>query len=791
MMNLLKLHLENFKRYRSFEIEFGEGLTGIIGKNGSGKSTLFEALLVALYGEPKQSRGFKDTLRNANASSKDAVLVELEFEFESMTYKVVREFRGKNLTTNAKLYKNGELTTSGAKEVTEAITKLTKMSKDAFMHTLFASQKELTSLSGLKNEERKKMIRKLLGLAKIDFIENLLVEKSRELKREIQASTEFLLSAEDIKEKQNQIKENQTKKEELSKGVQAKQKEIETLKNQEAEAKKELVVFVKAKDAKLKAQNELKLAQNSLESTKQNEIKLGADLKSLEEKAKELAKLANVKKEYLKIQEESKKQDELKNIHIKKEGLEKEQISLREQYTKAKEGIRTLELTCKDYEPLGKKAKELETLQDMLKNELTQKQNAKQKLSSELWAEQRVVKDTKEKISAIQELGRESKCPTCTRALLDEYDNVIASLNEIITKTQTTKIAILQKDLESLDKEISKVENEKELKTKEFQKISSELNLIQSKQKDLESMKVNFANISDKGKKNKEELAKLSQYSYDEALHVKIKESFEKLKTEYEKVVRLEEQVQRIGQVKVDLELTCKRIESLHVEIKTKDTEVKNINYDELKHGAKQKELDKVQEEREKHAMLLSELQIEIAKNDAQVKTLQNDLSKNAEALKKVQKKKDDLSDYEKIKLSLSDFKTKLNAKVAPRISQIASDMYATITKGKYQHIEVNNDFDFFIYDEGVRYPIERFSGGEVDLANLVLRIAISKTLGELNGSASIGFLAFDEVFGSQDEGRRMEILEAFHTIKEQYRQIFLISHEMEIKEMFERVVEL
>ncbi|MDD3342822.1 MAG: metallophosphoesterase [Sulfurospirillaceae bacterium] len=77
------------------------------------------------------------------------------------------------------------------------------------------------------------------------------------------------------------------------------------------------------------------------------------------------------------------------------------------------------------------------------------------------------------------------------------------------------------------------------------------------------------------------------------------------------------------------------------------------------------------------------------------------------------------------------------------------------------------------------------------DLANLVLRIAISKTLSELSGANSVGFLAFDEVFGSQDENRRMEILEVFHTIKEQYRQIFLISHEMEIKEIFERVVEL
>ena len=42
-----------------------------------------------------------------------------------------------------------------------------------------------------------------------------------------------------------------------------------------------------------------------------------------------------------------------------------------------------------------------------------------------------------------------------------------------------------------------------------------------------------------------------------------------------------------------------------------------------------------------------------------------------------------------------------------------------------------------------------------------------------------------------QEGGLPYEIMEAFHTIKEQYRQLFLISHESEIKEMFERVAEL
>lgn len=315
--------------------------------------------------------------------------------------------------------------------------------------------------------------------------------------------------------------------------------------------------------------------------------------------------------------------------------------------------------------------------------------------------------------------------------------------------------------------------------------------MILSKQKDLAVANEYFKKVSEQGKANKDELEKLSKYSYDEVLHVKIQKSFSALKSKYELVLSLETQLKREQGVKDELLLTCKSMEALHVKAKEKEKEVEKTLYDEPKHKTKQSEYDELQKQKEKQYSEISELKEKIAKNEGEIKTLQHSLDNNEVQLKKVQTKKDDLQDYEKIKLSLSEFKTRLNSKVAPRISTIASQMYSTITKGKYQHIEVSNDFDFFIYDEGKKYPIERFSGGEVDLANLVLRIAISKTLTELNGASSIGFLAFDEVFGSQDESRRMEILEAFHTIKEQYRQIFLISHEMEIKEMFERVVEV
>jgi exonuclease SbcC len=50
-VRLNRVHLLNFRQHADTTIDFGTGITGIIGPNGSGKTTILEAIGWALYGK--------------------------------------------------------------------------------------------------------------------------------------------------------------------------------------------------------------------------------------------------------------------------------------------------------------------------------------------------------------------------------------------------------------------------------------------------------------------------------------------------------------------------------------------------------------------------------------------------------------------------------------------------------------------------------------------------------------------------------------------------------------------
>jgi exonuclease SbcC len=88
--------------------------------------------------------------------------------------------------------------------------------------------------------------------------------------------------------------------------------------------------------------------------------------------------------------------------------------------------------------------------------------------------------------------------------------------------------------------------------------------------------------------------------------------------------------------------------------------------------------------------------------------------------------------------------------------------------------------------EEGL--PKSVISGGEEDLCNLVLRLAISQMIAERAGQA-FSLLILDEVFGSLDETRRANVVELLRRLNDRFEQVIVITHIEQVREGLDRLL--
>jgi exonuclease SbcC len=94
------------------------------------------------------------------------------------------------------------------------------------------------------------------------------------------------------------------------------------------------------------------------------------------------------------------------------------------------------------------------------------------------------------------------------------------------------------------------------------------------------------------------------------------------------------------------------------------------------------------------------------------------------------------------------------------------------------------------IVDRGEDHELTRFSGGEQDLANLCLRLAIADWVSK-ERNVDLGFVVLDEVFGSQDDERRQRLLTELRALSNRFRQMLVITHVTEIAELCDSQLEV
>lgn len=781
-MILKSLRLKNFRCFKNLQLDFDENLIAFIGNNGAGKTSIFEAIFYALFGFGHSlERGGKDYIVHDKA---DEVLCEIEliFDLDELEYKIQRKIKGNNLNVEAFLYRGDKPDRPIAERdtgVTSEIQRLLGMTYQTFKISVFSAQKELDAFTELQPEKRKEEIRKLLNLNMIKESIGLIRSDVRDIQIRIETLRGQILDTAKLnKDLQSFLVNEKTKKSELEKlnsTITALNKELSTLRSANEE-------LGKTRDKVQKLESEIKNTISLQKRTQEDFKNLRGQIENLKQKKVYLEKNKSIKSEYIKLQEEYEKLNELARKKDKEQSLLRElkglSTNLEENLTKQKE-------LSKNLQPLKTFQVELVRLEKTIE----QKNLTVKKLNTELTRLEEVIlvlkkeeSETNREIKKFEDLGKESPCPECGRPLGDHYDTLLKKFSTKLSNNNTrqkeseNKQKILKAKLDQGEKNIVS------LKKKES-RIDTAIKNLNSIQGELSGAKTQETKVRDQIDNKKEELNKLGKIEFDNEYLNGAKAHINSKKPIYERFISLEGEVRSLPNLLNQEKAKQQEITSLNDRWKNLVNDRKSVDFNEEDYKlSKQKQTDL----EDKHTGMLKTqgtLKSEVVKFNSEISQIKKEIKKQKDLQKEIKSKEEESTQLTRLEKLLIEFEIDLLVRIRPILEFRASELIRAITRGKYVSLELDENYTPYLYDLNEKYDLKRFSGGEQDLVNLCLRIAVSDIVAERAGGRHINFLVLDEIFGSQDEEHRREILNTLQELTSQFRQIFLITHIEDLKE--------
>lgn len=785
-MIIKSLRLQNYRRFKNLELELPENLVGIVGNNGSGKTTIVEAIGWCLYGN-RIKRTDKQDIRSQFCDSPDMCAVEMVFNCGENEYRISRQLKGKAAATEAAIYLNSGAEPEAVQErgVNEYIENLLNLDYRSFFISVFAKQRDLAALSALQPEERRKSIARLINIEAIDRARNE-IRADRSTKEARKSGIEISLKNEqDLKAQRKQLKLDLTavvkSKKELKDQLTGVQNEFQSFKT-EYEKLNALRDQFQQIQARIEKWNERK---SNFESQKSKHLLQIDVIKGAEKELKELKpQLAD----YKLVQKEKERLDRESNKYVELKGKQGELQRLTQRFTREQVNLTRLDEELKSL--IGIDARVAE--QDEKVTQLEQQRETLGQELSRIQAQKANVKDkgveVKSKQSRISELGPESPCPVCTRPLKDHYERVQSEFEDELKtlRQQYLQFDQSEKDIQpKIEGVVAELKNLKKLRDGLLQAQEQ----FREREKQRKQNQENMAETDDSIKKLKGEITALGKVDYEEKKHQEFKKNFKKLTELRDQSLKFEEQVKRLPDLQQEIEQIQTTLKDLENEIQAETERKKELGFDELKFQMlkqrvekKQNEVEKVKDEIHKAEQEI----IKICKDKDHVSSELNSIQKLQEEIKQIN---EDIVYLKALDFHFGNFRQELSGRIRPIIAGRASELLHLTTQGRYSIMELDEDYNIYLYDKTMRFPLARFSGGEQDLANLCLRIAISQVVAERSGRSQINFIVLDEIFGSQDEQRKELIITALQHLYSQFRQIFIITHVEGIKDALPVVI--
>jgi exonuclease SbcC len=781
-MQINRLRLMNFRQHENTEIVFGAGLTGIVGPNGAGKTTLLEAIAWAMYGMPA-ARGNRETLRRRGAPPRARVEVEVEFTLGPHQYRIVRSLN------QAELYQDGDSSAiaNSIGAVTERVTRLLGMTREEFFNTYFTGQKELAVMAAMSAPERAQFLSRVLGYERLRVAQDRLKEKRSALRARLDALRAGLPDLSELDSAEREAGERLST---------ARRNEAAAVKASEA-AEKRLAEILpqwerlqQLRETALALDAELRVAEQQSTGFAERIARLDQDSRAasvarerLEEVRLQLAPLPALQDEAHALAKAAETDTVRKRHRAQLEEVRSHLGSVQERMSRIPNPL-VLD-TARERVSASRALLTAATLEaeEQRTAWVRDAQDARTKRQGLLDQYQ----ELKEQRQRIVNAGAEGVCPTCSRPLGTEYATVLELLDRQIEEVRSNgnyykqRIEQLQQEpaaLAEADQRRLTLESESSIATGELGKLNAQA-------QEAGPLGEEQARLTLRVRELETSLGQLVG-EYNERRHEVVIGQTRALAPLVLEAERLRVTAERSEAIVAELETIRNAHQDVRARIDGLRAKAAALGYsDAVFIELREAEILAERTRRETELALVQAR----AERSAATEALNTVIRRRAEREERERAAAvtaTELVLHQELDRALTDLRNDLNATLRPDLSELASSFLRDLTNARYTDLELDEEYSTTLLDDGD--PKAVISGGEEDVANLALRLAISQMIAERAGQP-LSLLILDEIFGSLDEDRRTAVVDLLRSLADRFPQVILITHIDSVREGFDRVV--
>lgn len=781
-MQITHLRLVNFRQHEHTVLQLGAGLTGIVGPNGAGKTTLLEAIAWAMYGMPA-ARGGKESIKRRGAPPRAPVEVELEFDLGAHHYRLRRTL------STAELFQDHDpapvANSLGA--VTERVTRLLGMTRDEFFNTYFTGQKELAVMAAMSAPERAQFLSRVLGYERLRAAQDLLRDRRATLRATIVGLERSLPApgalAAERRDAEARVAAAAAAATAAAEGVEGAARILAEVRPR-WEAAQRLREEVHALEGERKvAQHQVEVARQRFDDLDRQLAEAAAARDRLAAVQAELAPLAALQEEVAALHAAARAQQ----AHQQRLGQRRAIAERVAELERRLAGAPAPDAVATVRARLQAARLRLAEVTRTAEERHTAWVRDAQDVDTSLRAYRDQYRELKAQVDRLERLGPEGACPTCGRPLGDGAGTVVelvrgqldqVAFNGRFYRQRAAQLAARPTELARAERGQARLGRVVEALTERAASLEEQGQIAAAVARDLQQLRARLAEL--------DAAAAGAPAAVDEARLQAAEAEVRRLEPRRLEAERLRVSAERAGRLAEEAVAAEQALSAREQQLRALVERLAATGYSEAAHEEARAAL-----QRAEAAHRAAELAAERA--GAEQRAAREALAgvdrrerEAADRLAELEAARRDLALAEELDRALNELRADLNATLRPDLSDLASGFLRDLSRGRYTDLELDESYVPTIVDDGEAKQV--ISGGEEDIANLALRLAISQMIAERAGQP-LALLVLDEIFGSLDEERRAAVVDLLRALADRFPQVILITHIESVRDGFDRIV--